>query len=99
MDQPETFPQAVAALDTNDNFALGLAAAALNEAGIIFDVVDISDEPLSDVLKAANPKWWIPPCRIFVATEDANEARSLLDPLQQGPISDIEEQSGWEKSK
>jgi len=78
---------------------MALAAAALDEAGIIFDIVDISDEPLSNVLKAGNPKWWIPPCRIFVAAEDAKEARSLLEPLQQGPVPDIEAQSGWENSK
>ena len=71
----------VGVLDTNDNFALASASTALGEAGIIHDVVPIADVPAS--LKAREPKWWIPPCRILVAQEDAQEARSLVDPFQE----------------
>jgi hypothetical protein len=80
----ESFPELVGVLDTNDNFALGMARAALTEAGIVYDVVAISG--LSANLEATKPKWWIRPSRILVAQEDASEARSLLEPYQQ-PIS------------
>jgi hypothetical protein len=53
----------------------------VRDAGIIFDVVDIPAVQRS--VEAERPKWWIPPCRILVAIEDADEARSLLEPYQQ----------------
>ena len=61
-------------------FALGMATAALSEAGIVFDIVAISELPAEDAVK---PKWWIRPSRILVATEDASEARALVEPFQQ----------------
>ena len=93
MDQPETFPQLVGVLDTNDNWALASATTALSEAGIIFDVVAIGCVPAN--LEASEPKWQIRPSRILVAIEDASEARSLVEPFQT-PISksnDIEASS------
>lgn len=71
----------VGVLDTEDNFALSMATTALTEAGIIYDVVDIPAVPAS--AESEKPKWWTPPCRILVAVEDADEARSLLEPYQQ----------------
>ena len=71
----------IGVLDTEDNFALGMATSALAEAGIIFDVVDIPAMPANR--KFEEPKWWTPPCRILVAVEDADEARALLEPYQQ----------------
>jgi hypothetical protein len=41
----ESFPELVGVLDTNDNFALGISTAALNEAGIVYYVVAIPDLP------------------------------------------------------
>jgi hypothetical protein len=71
----------VGVLDTDDNWALSAAIAALDEAGIIFDVVAIDSVPAK--LEAAEPKWWIPPSRILVAREDADEARSLVEVFQE----------------
>jgi len=71
----------VGVLDTEDNFALSMATTALTEAGIIYDVVDIPAVPTS--AESEKPKWWTPPCRILVAVEDADEARSLLEPYLQ----------------
>jgi len=81
VDQIEYFPQMVGVLDTEDNFALSMATTALTEAGIIYDVVDIPAVPTS--AESEKPKWWTPPCRILVAVEDADEARSLLEPYLQ----------------
>jgi hypothetical protein len=80
VDEPEVFPQMVGILDTEDNFALGMAGTALNEAGIVYDVVEIPDVP--DSSQSEKPKWWIPPSRIVVSVEDAYEARSLVEPYQ-----------------
>jgi hypothetical protein len=71
----------IGVLDTEDNFALYMATGALTEAGIIFDVVDIPAVPAG--LEYERPKSWTSPCRIMVAVEDADEARSLLEPYQQ----------------
>jgi len=95
MDQPESFPELVGVLDTNDKWALGMALTSLDEAGIIYDVVNITDVPV--VLKPASPDYWIPPCRILVAVEDAPEVRSLLEPLQHGPIFGDMTNSAWEE--
>jgi hypothetical protein len=90
MDQPEQFPEMVAVLDTDDNFALGMATLALSEAGIIYDTVDIPDLPAN--LEAQKSKWWIPPTRIFVSAEDAKEALLLMEPFNTPRShSDIEE--------
>ena len=80
MDRPESFPQLVGILDTNDSFALGMAAAALDEAGIVYDIVAIRDLPAH--LEADKPKLWISPSRILVAVEDASDARSLVAPFR-----------------
>lgn len=80
MDWPESFPKLVGVLDTNDNYALGMATVALSEAGIVYDIVAIPDLP--ENLEAEKPKWWIRPTRILVAAEDASEARSLVEPFQ-----------------
>src|SRR5579871_2246613 len=79
--QQEQFPSLVGVLDTNDNFALGMATHALDRAGIIYDVVEISDAPAN--LKTPEPKWWIPPSRVLVSTNDAEEARSLVEPYRE----------------
>ena len=81
----------VGVLDTNDNFALVSAIAALSEAGIIYDVVQIADVPAS--LKARERKWWIRPSRILVAEEDAQEARSLVDAFQEPIPGDFNTES------
>jgi hypothetical protein len=78
----------VGVLDTNDNAALGLAAAALRDANIVFDVVPIADLPANP--GSPEPKWWIRPCRILVSVEDASEARELLEPFQRAmPLSEL----------
>ena len=77
----DAFPTLVGVLDTDDNFALGMATAALREAGILCDVVAIASA--AENPGAPRPKWWIRPSRILVATQDANEARSLVEPFQQ----------------
>ena len=69
----------VGVLDTENNFALGMATADLGDAGIIYDVVEVPAVPA--LLK--RPTWWILPCRIMVAVEDADETRSLIEPYQQ----------------
>jgi hypothetical protein len=92
VDWPESFPKLVGVLDTNDNFALGMATVALGEAGIVYDTVAIPDLP--ENLEAEKPKWWIPPTRILVGAEDASEARSKRsDPratLRQVPRENFE---------
>ena len=92
MDRPESFPELVGVLDTSDSFALGMAAAALNEAGIVYDIVGIRDLPAN--LQAEKPKWWIRPSRILVSVKDASEARSLVEPFRKLRLkSDIEARS------
>lgn len=71
----------VGVLDTEDNWALAMATTAPGDAGIIYDLVHIPAVPVS--AESEKPKWWIPPCRVLVAMEDADEARSLLEPYQQ----------------
>jgi len=71
----------VGVLDTCDYFALAMATVALFEAGIIFEVVRIADLPVN--LRTPEPKSWTPPSRILVSTEDAAEARSLIEQLEQ----------------
>jgi hypothetical protein len=76
----EGFPKMVCVLDTNDNFALASACAALDQAGIVFDVVPVSDVP--EALKTQEPKWWISPSRILVSEKDEPEAREMTEPFQ-----------------
>jgi hypothetical protein len=71
----------VVLLDTNDNWALASAATALSDAGILFDIVAIDSVPAN--LQISEPKWWIPPSRILVAREDADEARALVEVFQE----------------
>ena len=73
---PESFPEMVGVLDTNDNWALASAATALSDAGIIFDIVAIDSVPAN--LQTPEPKWWTRPSRILVAKEDADEARTRI---------------------
>ena len=80
----EHFPKMVGVLDTNDNFALASACASLDQAGIVFDVVSVSDVPTA--LKATEAKWWTPPSRILVSDKDEAEALDLLAPFQE-PIA------------
>jgi hypothetical protein len=80
----------VGVLDTNDNFALASACASLDEAGIVFDVVPVSD--VSAALKSPQPKWWIPPSRILVSDEDEAEARELMAPFQEPTATGVTEQ-------
>jgi hypothetical protein len=80
MGQPEQFPEMIGVLDTEDSFALGMATIALSEAGIIYDVVNMPDSPAN--LESEKPKWWIPPSRILVSLEDADEARLLVEPFK-----------------
>jgi hypothetical protein len=56
---PDGFPEMVGVFDTSDNFALGMAANALSQAGIIYDIVAISDVSLNEAPVA--PKWWTRP--------------------------------------
>ena len=86
----ERFPKMVAVLDTNDNFALASACASLDQAGIVFDVVPVSD--VSAVMKSPEAKSWIPPSRIVVSDEDEAEARELLAPFQEPIARDVTEQ-------
>ena len=91
MDQPEQFPQMVGVLDTEDRFALGMATTALSEAGIVYDVIDIPDIQIG-FQAPEKPNWWTYPCRIMVAMEDANEARSIVEPyLSSLPNTDLAE--------
>lgn len=88
MKQPETFPQVVGVLDTNDHAALALATTALRDAEIVFDVVAIADVPANP--DGPEPTWWRPPTRILVSVEDASEARALLEPFQKPqPLSEL----------
>ncbi len=82
----------VGILDTNDSFALASAAAALDQAEIVYDIVAVADVP--DLLKTTNPRWWVRPSRILVATEDEAEARALVECFQ-APVqnSDVVEAS------
>ena len=57
-----------------------MATVALSEAGIVYDIVAIPDLPAD--LEGEKPKWWIPPTRILVSSDDANEARSLVEPFK-----------------
>ena len=69
-----------------------MAAAALNEAGIVYDIVAVRDLPAN--LEAEKPKWWIQPTRILVAVEDASEARSLVEPFRKPRLKgDVEARS------
>jgi hypothetical protein len=70
----------VGVLDTNDGFALGSAANALEQAEIVYDVVHIADVP--DNLKGTEPTWRMGPSRILVSAEDEAEARVLVEPFQ-----------------
>src|SRR4051812_32195088 len=78
----------IGVLDTDDNFIFSMAATALHDAGIIFDVVAIPE--LSGDPSKTNPNDWIRPCRILVASEDASEARSMLEPYR-APTESVQE--------
>jgi hypothetical protein len=86
----------VGILDTNDNWALGAAAGALEQAHIVYDVVPIADVP--DNLKNTNPKWRISPSRILVSAEDEAEARGLVEPFH-SPIERSEVGSELERDR
>ena len=78
----EPFPKLVGILDTNDNFVLGMAVAALDEAGIVYDIRPIPESE-RNFEGRLEPKWLISPSRIMVCTEDESEARLLVEPLQE----------------
>ena len=75
----------VTVLEVRDSFALGLAKASLDEAGIDYLVSgeDLGYMPgfhgASGI--GATPLWKCS-CRIQVAPDCADEARALLEPLQ-----------------
>jgi hypothetical protein len=87
----------VTVLGTSDTFALSLAKASLEDAGI--DYVVACDEhghhpmfPTAFPMGAAHICTC--ECRVQVAPEFANEARALLEPLENPePISDAEAES------
>jgi hypothetical protein len=70
----------VGVLDTNNNFALASAAATLEQAEVIYDVVPIVDGPNNSEIN--RPKSWVHPSRILVSAEDEAEARALVEPFQ-----------------
>jgi len=74
----------VTVLETGDSFALGLAKASLEEAGIEYLVS--SDEPARDgsrgIFGLAPDAMPHQTCRIQVARECEEEARELLEPLR-----------------
>jgi hypothetical protein len=89
MDQPEQFPEMVGLLDTEDGWALGLVGNELADAGIIYDVVSIAE--VRPIPESEKPSYWIPPCRILVSAEDADDARSIVEPyLQPLPNDELE---------
>ena len=92
----EHFPQMVAVLDTNDNFALVSAGAALDQAEIVYDIVPVADVP--DGLKGSNPKWWVRPSRILVSIEDEADARTLVEPFQ-APVENSDVADASEKDR
>lgn len=76
----------VTVLETGDSFALGLAKAALEEAGI--DYVVTGDEPryiagFPGAFGVGETPLCNCFCRLHVASEREDEARVLLEPLQQ----------------
>jgi hypothetical protein len=83
----------VGVLHTNDGFALGSAATALDHAEIVYDVVLIADVP--DNLKLTNPIWRGLPSRILVSAEDEAEARALVErfqaPVENSDVGDAPE--------
>jgi hypothetical protein len=86
---PEQFPEMVGVLDTEDGFALGMAGNALADAGIIYDVVSLAE--VNPIPESERPTWWIPPCRILVSSEDADDARSIVEPyLQPLPKNELD---------
>jgi hypothetical protein len=93
----EPFPKMVGVLDTNDNFALASACTALDQAGIVFDVVPVSDVPAA--LKSPEAKWWVPPSRILVSDEDEAEARELLAPFQKPIAGGVTEEEAQGRSR
>ncbi|HSB13749.1 MAG TPA: DUF2007 domain-containing protein [Bryobacteraceae bacterium] len=89
----------VTVLETEDSVALGLAKAALEEAGIEYLVS--SDEALRQLIRGG---FGMSPdqapyqtCRIQVAAETEAEARALLEPLAHpDPEAGAEEAPGDE---
>ncbi|MGC9970166.1 MAG: DUF2007 domain-containing protein [Bryobacteraceae bacterium] len=92
---PEHAMELVAVLETDDSFALTLAKASLEDAGI--DYLVTGDDP-------RYMAGWIPreygggmtplgrcSCRIQVAPESEAEARALLEPLQKPGAASIVE--------
>jgi Putative prokaryotic signal transducing protein len=67
-------PELVTVLDTSDAFALSLARASLEDAGIEYFLIG-EDSRACPGLGAA--------CRIQVSREHETEARDLLAPLQE----------------
>lgn len=82
-------PELAVVLEARDTFALGLAKAALDEAGIAY-VVSEEDPGLLPGIRGgagigATPLWRCQ-ARILVAREWEEEARALLEPLR-NPLS------------
>ncbi|RPI08853.1 MAG: DUF2007 domain-containing protein [Acidobacteriales bacterium] len=75
----------VTVLETHDSFALSLAKASLQEAGIDYFVEGEDPDYLPGFHGAsgigATPLWKCS-CRIQVLPDSASAARSLLEPLQ-----------------
>jgi len=79
-------PELVTVLETADTFALSLAKASLDEAGIAY-VVDGDDVPryiarFQEAPGLGATPLWACSCRIQVAPGFATEARALLEPLK-----------------
>jgi hypothetical protein len=71
---PGMDPELVTVLDTTDSFALSLARASLEDAGIEYLLVGEDSRPYPGLGAG---------CRIQVAPEYETEARDLLAPLQE----------------
>ena len=86
MEDPHAdFPEMVGVFDTSDGFALGMAASALDLAGIIYDIIAVPDVSLNAA--PADPKWWTRPQRILVSREDEAEALAVVEPFKY-PLDD-----------
>ncbi len=92
-------PDLVTVLETDDTFALALAKASLEEAGINYLVSgdDPRYFPLYGVVGApgiGQTPLWKCSCTIQVARESEAEARALLEPLQNPPETEGGAESG-----
>ena len=73
-------PELVTVLETADAFAVGLAKASLEDAGIEYEING----------KVAKPSRGTPMYRVQVTREDEADARVLLEPLQNPEIGEGE---------